>query len=132
MNLKNGENTQFKKGESGNPNGRPRKSFSSINTELKDKGFTPLTKGALIEAYELIFNTNEEELKKIVKDKDTPYGLVLIINDLNNKQSRSKALADYRDYMFGKAQQSVDHTTKGNELNNQPVQLNFFSTKKEE
>lgn len=98
---------QFKPGESGNPNGRPRKSFASINQELKDKGVVPLTKVALIEAYELVFNTDEDELKKIAADKNTPYGLKLIIKELNNSKSRSKALADYRDYMFGRAKENV-------------------------
>ena len=98
---------KFKKGESGNLNGRPRKSFASINQELKDKGVVPLTKSALIEAYELVFNTDEDELKKIASHKDTPYGLKLIIKELNNSKSRSKALADYRDYMFGRAKENV-------------------------
>ncbi len=103
---------QFQPGQSGNPKGRPRKSFSSINQELKDKGVQPLTRTALVEAYELIFNTDEEGLKKIATDKNTPYGLKLIIKELNNSKTRSKALADYRDYMFGKAKENVDHTVR--------------------
>ena len=108
---------QFKQGESGNPNGRPKKSFATINAELKAKGVTPLTKTALIDAYTLIFNTDEKELQNIAKDKGTPYGLRLIIGELNNSKTRSKALADYRDYMFGRAKESVDHTTNGENIN---------------
>lgn len=131
--MANEENlTPFKKGESGNPSGRPRKSFASINQELKDKGVTPLTKNALIEAYELVFNTDEDELKKIAGHKETPYGLKLIIKELNNSKSRSKALADYRDYMFGKAQNSTDITTGGEPINTAPVTINFIKTKEED
>jgi len=108
---------QFKKGESGNLNGRPRKSFASINAELKAKGVVPLTKAALIEAYELVFNTDEDELKRIASNDNTPYGLKLIIKELNNAKTRSKALADYRDYMFGKAKESKDITTNGESMN---------------
>jgi hypothetical protein len=108
---------QFKKGESGNPKGRPRKSFATINAELVKKGVEPLTKTALIEAYTLIFNTDEKELISLAGDENTPYGLRLIIKELNNTKSRSKALADYRDYMFGRAKESVDHTTNGKEIN---------------
>ena len=108
---------EFKKGESGNPEGRPRKSFATINAELKAKGVVPLTKSALIDAYTLVFNTDEEELKKIASNKETPYGLRLIIGELNSGKTRSKALADYRDYMFGRAKESVDHTTKGEKIN---------------
>ena len=108
---------EFKKGKSGNPEGRPRKSFATINAELKAKGVVPLTKSALIDAYTLVFNTDEEELKKIASNKETPYGLRLIIGELNSGKTRSKALADYRDYMFGRAKESVDHTTKGEKIN---------------
>jgi len=59
---------RFEKGESGNPNWQPRKLFSTINKELKNKGIKPLSKAQLIEAYELIFNTDEEELKKLKSD----------------------------------------------------------------
>ena len=111
--MANEENLKpFKPGQSGNPNGRPRKSFASINAELKAKGVTPLTKTALIEAYELVFNSDEDELKKIAKDKNTPYGLKLIIMELNNSKTRAKAMQDYRDYSFGKAKESHDVTLK--------------------
>ena len=106
----------FKKGQSGNPDGRPRKSFSVVNNELKAKGVEPLTKSNLIDAYSLIFNSTEDDLKEIAQDKTTPYALKLIINELNDKRTRSKAIADYRDYMFGKAMQSTDITSNGKEI----------------
>jgi len=99
-----------------NRNGRPRKSFSVVNDELKAKGVEPLTKSNLIDAYSLIFNSTEDDLKEIAQDKNTPYALKLIINELNDKRTRSKAIADYRDYMFGKAMQSTDITSKGKEI----------------
>jgi len=107
---------KFKKGQSGNPDGRPRKSFSVVNNELKAKGVEPLTKSNLIDAYSLIFNSTEDDLKEIAQDKNTPYALKLIINELNDKRTRSKAIADYRDYMFGKAMQSTDITSNGKEI----------------
>ena len=98
--------------ETNNPNWQPRKSFSVVNAELKAKWVTPLTKSQLIEAYTLVFNTEEEELQRIAKDKQYPYWLRLIIMELNNKNTRSKALADYRDYMFWKAIQKQEITWK--------------------
>lgn len=103
---------QFKPGESGNTNGRPRKSFASINAELQAKGIKPLSKTDLIDAYATIFNADEETLKKIAKDKATPYAMKIIILELNNSKTRAKAMQDYRDYTFGRAKESIDHTIK--------------------
>lgn len=85
--------------------GRPRKLFSTVNTELKAKGIEPLTREQLIDAYSLVFNSTEEELKEMALDKNIPFALRIIILELSDKKNRAKALADYRDYMFWKALQ---------------------------
>ncbi len=108
----------FKKGADSRRNldGRPRKSFATINEELKKKGITKLSKSDLLDAYALIFNSTEDDLKDIAKDKNTPYALKLIILELNDKKTRAKAMQDYRDYSFGRATDNVDHTTAGKEF----------------
>ena len=93
-----------------NKNGAPRKSFSSINLSLKEKGVEPLSKMQFIEAYTLIFNATDKELKEISRDTTVPYVFRLIIQELSNTKTRSKALADYRDYMFGRAEQKRELT----------------------
>jgi hypothetical protein len=99
---------KFKKGESGNPEGRPRKSFASINAELKANGVSKLSKSDLLDAYALIFNTDEETLKDIAKDKKTPYAFKIILLELNNNKTRAKAMQDYRDYTFGRATENIE------------------------
>ena len=99
---------KFKKGESGNPNGRPRKSFASINAELKAKGIDKLSKSDLLDAYALIFNSTEDDLVNIAKDKNTPYALKIIIMELNDKRTRAKAMQYYRDYTFGRATENIE------------------------
>ena len=97
-----------KKGEVMNPNGKPRKSFRVMNEKLKEEGLEPLKKWELIEAYSLIFNCTEEKLLDLSKDKEIPYAVRLIILELNDKKTRARALADYRDYMFGTATQKQE------------------------
>ena len=94
-----------------NRNGRPRKSFALINAELKEKGVEPLTKSQLIEAYSLIFNATEDDLKELAKAENTPCAMKIIIEELKGKASRARAFNDYRDYLFGKAAQNVGLTT---------------------
>jgi hypothetical protein len=98
----------FKKGESGNPKGRPRKSFATINAGLKDKGIQKLSKTDLLEAYALIFNSSEKDLIELAKDKETPYAFKIIISELNDKRTRAKAMQDYRDYTFGRAVENIE------------------------
>lgn len=99
-----------------NRSGANRKSFATINDALKKKGIQALTKNELIESYTLIFNATEEELKRIAVDKKTPFALRLIITELNDKTTRSKAIADLRNYMFGQAAQEVNHKVEARVL----------------
>ena len=80
--------------------GRPRKSFNSINHKLKEAGVKPVSKKELVEFYGNLFNLTFEELKDIRDNPETPYALKLIIQELGNASTRSRALQDFRDYMF--------------------------------
>ena len=91
-----------------NRSGANRKSFATVNRELKKKGIKPVSKKELIDAYSYIFNATEEELKEISIDKTVPYAFRLIIGELNNTKTRSKALADLREFVFGKATQPIE------------------------
>lgn len=110
--LLNGNESAKGQGFDGNPQNRitsgARKSFSIVNESLKAKGIEPLRKPQFVEAYTLIFNATEDELKELSEDKEVPMVMRLIIMELANKKTRAKALADYRDYMFGKALQQQE------------------------
>lgn len=110
-----------------NRSGANRKSFSTVNEALKKKGIQPLTKNELIEFYTLIFNATEDELKRIAEDKKTPFALKLILTELKDKNTRSKAINDFRNYMFGQATQVVDHTVKARVLT--PEEMKDFMNK---
>lgn len=72
----------WKKGESGNPKGRPRKLFSDLAKELREQGFENVSAQRLIEAYEMILGLPEEKLKQIMSDKDQPLLFKILIKGL--------------------------------------------------
>jgi hypothetical protein len=95
------------KGETNNPNGRPKKSFSLMNETLKKEGYEPLTKGQLMEAYSLLFSIDEAKISELAEDDTQPLAIRLIIQEMTEPQSRGKALVDMRDYLFGKAREEL-------------------------
>ena len=117
------KHTQFKKGESGNPNGRPRKLYSDHIKDMKDKGYSPPTRTEYFDMVGLLLAMTEEDLKAFAQDKNRPYWIRLIIIDMNSKNTRTKMMADYRDWLFGKASQSMDVTSKGDKINVSVIEI---------
>lgn len=103
-----GSLTRPDKGEVLNPYGRPKKSWTLFNDEIKKAGYQPLTKGALLEAYSLIFALDEEKYSEVANDTTQPLALRLILQSMSDPQSRDKVLADYRNYMFGEAKKETE------------------------
>lgn len=88
-----------------NKEGRPRKSWNNFKEAHPD--IEPLTKKAYMDTIEMLFNMTEMELKEIASDKEQPLWLRYIINDMGRSKVREKMAADLRDYIIGKAPQSV-------------------------
>lgn len=103
----------FKKGQSGNPNGRPKKKFSDHIKDLRNKGYQAPTKSEYFDMVGLLLAMEEGDLKEFAADKKRPYWVRLIVVDMNSKNTRQKMMSDYRDWLFGKASHHIDHTTKG-------------------
>lgn len=104
---------RWKKGESGNPNGRPKKSYTIHITEIEKKGYEAPSKNDYFKIVGLLLVMTEADLKTFASDQNKPYWIRLLIFDLNNKQIRHRLMTDYRDWLFGKAEQYVDLSTKG-------------------
>lgn len=114
----------FEKGESGNPNGRPKKTYTQHIADIKAKGYAMPTTEEYKDMMLMLLSMTEEDLKQFATEKERPYWVRLIIIDLNNKQSRQKLMSDHRDWLFGKAEQKTDITTKGNSIN--PLLVEFI------
>ena len=108
---------RWKKGESGNPNGRPRKLYSNHIQDMKEKGYKAPNRTEYFEMIGLLLAMTEEDLKTFAQDKNRPYWIRLIIIDMNSKNTRQKMMADYRDWLFGKASQPMDITSQGDKIN---------------
>lgn len=108
---------KFKKGESGNPNGRPRKSFRTVNEAMQAKGIEKLSRSQLLDAYALVLNATEDELKTLELDDSLPFAFRILIKELQGSSTRTAAFKDFRDYSFGRAIQQTDITTKGKSIN---------------
>ena len=84
------------------------KSIQTIINRLKKNEYTTLDKKSLMEIYKLMFNSPENELKKIANHKDTPWGFKIIFENLQDPKTRAKAWMDYQQWLFGKAPDAGD------------------------
>lgn len=95
------------KGTSGNPAGRRPKLLSSILSDLKGKGYDRVGPANVIEAFELLMNLPEEEIKAIVADKAQPM-IVRIVGKSMLSDKGWLVLQTMIDRAHGKAKQSMD------------------------
>jgi hypothetical protein len=78
----------FKKGQSGNPSGSPkRKSIKIINNELQEKGFEKVTPLQIIENVKFCLNLTIEEMERAMEDEDNPYLFRAVCKELLGEKS---------------------------------------------
>jgi len=73
---------RFEPWESWNPNGKPKKIYSTINAELAKEWYPPVTKAQIEEGYMSMMNVDEEKLKEMVNDKKMPMSIRVIIKSM--------------------------------------------------
>lgn len=93
---------RFKPGQSGNPEGRPKKRYKEHISDVRKKGYAPPTREEYFEMMGLLLSMTEDDLRDFAEDKERPFWIRLIIIDLKDKRNRQKIMSDYRDWLFGK------------------------------
>lgn len=93
-----------------------KKSYKDIIVELKGKGLTPPKKNEYYEITAMLLVMSEEDLKDFASNKERPMWIRWLINDLSDRKIRHKIQSETRDWLFGRATQSTDLTTKGEKI----------------
>ena len=119
-----------KKGECSNPNGRPRKTITSVLAEFKEKGVKIPTSREVSEIFITIANMQEEELKAMLKDKKQPMMNRIIARNILDKKGLD-VIERVIERAYGRTEQRIDITTNGKDLKPDPITIRFVGNNDE-
>ena len=109
--MANEENlTPFKPGESGNPNGRPRKMVSQVLKDLGDAGIENVTKGQIRGTIETLLNCTQSDLMDYAEDQGHPVYIRMVAHHLIKSGDNERVLNMLLDRAFGKPDQKTEHS----------------------
>ena len=111
---KEGKKYQFKKGQSGNPNGRPKKLVSTVIADLKAEGYEEVTADHVKQAYQLLIGLDKDKIVEIGKDNEQSMLLRVVSRAiLDNKGF--EMIEKMLDRAHGKATNKTEVTGAGGE-----------------
>jgi len=100
---------RLEKGESGNPNGRPKKTVAATLSALKAQGYEEVTAEQVRSTMGRMLNLSRDELVKTGNDKTAPILDALIARALAGGKGW-EALQDILDRAHGRPKQSLEHS----------------------
>jgi len=112
---KGGEIHLLEKGETANPNGRPRKLVSDVIKELDNQGIKPVTKQEIQDVYMRLINLEMPDLEAKVKDSKQP-ALVRIVGKAILSGKGYEVVERMLDRSIGKPDSKTDITTNGKDI----------------
>jgi hypothetical protein len=105
---------KMKKGQTLNPNGRPRKTISAVNVELEASGATEATKQDITSCYLRLIQLSIPELEAKIKDSQQP-ALVRIVGKAILSGKGFDVIEKVLDRGIGKPAGSMELTGKNGE-----------------
>ena len=130
--LANLEKGTFKKGQSGNPKGKPPrpKTMSLFIEEMKGKGYEVPTAQIIAESFLYIATLPEDELKAVLADKSRPMMQRIVAKGILDKKGID-ILERVVDRAYGKIQR-IDLTSKGEQIKQpEPLQVHVVTSTEE-
>lgn len=98
---------QAEKGETRNPNGRPRKLVGDVIKDLEEAGVKPATKTEIQDCYLRLINLEMQEIEARVKDVKQP-ALVRIVGKAILSGKGFEIIEKMLDRSIGKAEQKME------------------------
>ncbi len=120
---KQGTNAFDKNPQNINRKGRPKKNYNALNEQLKKLGYKVPARDEYYDAIGYLIVISEEDRDRMMDDKDNPVWIRDTIRDLKSKVVGSKIRSEYRDWMYGKAEQKTDLTSGGKPLSSILLEL---------
>jgi hypothetical protein len=114
-NPENIEAHKFKKGESGNPAGRPKKIENVIKEHFLAEHNLKLTKSQAQDIIKTILGKTRTELIELAKNDELPFWVALIANKAQRdfKKGSIHILDVLFDRVYGKPKEEIDQTVNG-------------------
>lgn len=120
------EKGRWKKGEVTNPNGRPPLSISGFVKEMEAMGCEVPSAENINKAFLYISTLPEEKIKAILANKERPMALRIIAKGILDKKGLD-VIERILDRAYGKTQQRIDITSKGEQIKQEPLTVHFVA-----
>lgn len=105
---KEGENTQWKPGQSGNPKGRKPKLFKGILQDFKDRGYEVPDRKSTYDLMATLILLDQDELEALVADRSQPIMTIIVAKRLLSGKD-SEMLAEIFDRNHGKSTNTISN-----------------------
>lgn len=113
---------QWKKGQSGNPKGRPRLLVSSVIEQMKKKGVESVSQSDVKETFLMLINLELSEIKELVKDERQP-AIVRIVGKEMLSGKGFNIIERMLDRALGKPDSKIDLTSTDGSMSPKSIEV---------